>query len=316
MEIVHASQVGIDEVLQEHFDLFIFGGGFDRRCCFLLDTQSISAQRKILFKYTEPKILKKVNEGSVPDIPGLEVVNVDADNCHAMKELLQAALESHTSSHLRILMDYSCMSKNWYATAINYLILNDTMVDKVSIFFSYTPSYYFEPSRTKKSHSATPLLCDHRSQVLNGRKKALLIGLGFDPENAKQLIKTIDPDIIFLLYSDPSFDERFTDKVLELNKKLVQSVGPANLIPYPVHDMDKTDAIITSLCIDLRLSYKVYIAPVGPKILSLSCLLLFARYPDIEIWTVDAGFECQGETNPKQNSIIFKASFINDDEEY
>lgn len=43
---------------------------------------------------------------------------------------------------INILIDYSSMTKVWYASIINYLISTTKICDFVKIHFSYTPALY------------------------------------------------------------------------------------------------------------------------------------------------------------------------------
>ena len=111
----------------------------------------------------------------------------------------------------------------------------------------------------------------------NITQKALVLGLGYDVERAEFIIHKIKPEIIYYLFSQPAFDERYTAKVLDLNYKLIHN-NPGNLIPYPMLDMDKTVELLTRLVLDLRLNFQVIWRLSAQNCLLWPSLLLFARF--------------------------------------
>lgn len=58
----------------------------------------------------------------------------------------------------------------------------------------------------------------------------------------------------------------------------------------------------------------IILAPLCPKPFTLTCLLLAARYPDIEVWRVSAGESGNlYDRNPLENHIACKAIFYKEE---
>jgi hypothetical protein len=63
----------------------------------------------------------------------------------------------------------------------------------------------------------------------------------------------------------------------------------------------------------LRLDFRVSILPAGPKPFTLSSLLLAARYPDIEVWSIDTGHSTAAYyRHPTGEPMVCKVVFSND----
>jgi hypothetical protein len=147
--------------------------------------------------------------------------------------------------------------------------------------------------------------------VIPGKKKlALILGLGYEARPALKLASRLKPDQLFLFYADPPFHPQFLENVMDLNKRLIRQVHEEHLFPYPVHDLEKTDHILTSLILKLRLTHHIIIVPLGPKVFALNSLLIQSRFPDIEVW--DAGFEAwvaARQIGTNGSPLIYKIEF-------
>ena len=78
-------------------------------------------------------------------------------------------------------------------------------------------------------------------------------------------------------------------------------------------DMDKTVELLTKLVLDLRLNFQVILASFGPKLFTLACLLLFARFPDIEILSAGSEHHSQSDDGPINTPVVYKAIFLSDE---
>jgi hypothetical protein len=76
--------------------------------------------------------------------------------------------------------------------------------------------------------------------------------------------------------------------------------------------MEKSDRLLTDLCLDLRLNYRIILAALGPKPFALICMLVGARYPDIEVWRVGAGkLESVYDRIPVGEPLVYSVEFGN-----
>ena len=141
------------------------------------------------------------------------------------------------------------------------------------------------------------------------------MGLGYEKDRAEFLRRSVIPQETYCFYADPVPDDRFVEKVYINNFKLIDSLHKNHVYPYPMRDMEKTDRILTSLSLDLRIQYRLILAPLGPKPFTLLSLLLAARYPDIEVWRVSAGtMESVYDRKPMGEPLIYSVEFGSDHE--
>jgi hypothetical protein len=239
---------------------------------------------------------------------GFSFVSLSGNKCVETDALLNLLPEQNKES-LNILVDYSCMTKLWYASIINYFLHTDLPYDNVSLYFSYTPSRFTEPKKPKPLKIVEPIGCSTHG-IIKGKQLALVIGLGYEKDRAEFLRQALEPEETYIFYADPADDERFIEKVYVNNFRLIDKLHRNRVFSYPIRDLKKIDTLLTDLCLNLRLNYKIILAPLGPKPFALCCLILAARYPDIEVWRVSAGSsESVYNREPFGEPLIYRVDF-------
>ncbi len=89
-----------------------------------------------------------------------------------------------------------------------------------------------------------------------------------------------------------------------------------NLFNYPLNDLSRINDLLTNLCLDLRLKYNVILAPLGPKVHALNCILLSTSYPDVDVWHISSGnSESPYDRTAGSDPLVLEVMFINEDEE-
>lgn len=115
----------------------------------------------------------------------------------------------------------------------------------------------------------------------------LVVGLGLEPYRAAGIIELLEPARTWL-FSAAMGDVRFTKAAEELHSSILGSVSPDYVFSYDVRSLSETYSILESLSFGVGLDYRLILAPSGPKLFSLACLLLGAdRQPERPaVWRV------------------------------
>jgi hypothetical protein len=317
MELIFAHQVGFNHLKDREFNYFIAASGYEDRCTYLMDNVNINAPNKIVLAFDDKKdfLFRKKNDTRFND-EGFAFIEESGRNNTKILELLEGIFNNGLES-LSILIDYSCMSKIWYSAILQYLISNESSISNLEVYFSYTSAIFSEPlesPRTPVFSSPVSLL---KSSIDTSKPLALIIGLGYEEYLTRDFLDKLEYDILYAFYSDPAFDSRYVDRVIKNNQKILRRLPPECIYKYPIEDFRATDALLTNLSIRLRLNFRVSILPVGPKPFTLSSLLLAARYPDIEVWSIDQGHASTSYSrNPAGEPVVCKVLFSNDEESY
>ena len=117
----------------------------------------------------------------------------------------------------------------------------------------------------------------------NGKKVALILGLGQEKNVSDSIFKMINPDLLYLYYADPPAEKRFVEKVYINNYKLINEAPIRNLVAYPIRNGHAIYQSLINTILPLRDEYSIVLIPQGPKIFSLVSILVHLGYPDIRI---------------------------------
>lgn len=312
MDFLKANQVNPGSLQVIDFDLVVTVSGKEHRCCYLLENYQINSKNKIALEYSRNHIdLLKSGRSQNFKKQGFQILEVNSGNGQPLIEQVSSLVSR--KNKLNILIDYSCMTKSWYAGLINYLSSLEGFRGEVNVYFSYTPSIYSKPKKAKPVKSCESLLPRSSTQKLE-KPTVLIIGLGVQSGMAEYLIKKYRPDSTFVLYSDPA-PKGYVETVFSNNRSIIDGLDIRTLLNYPLTDIEETSNILTNLCLDLRLKNNIIIAPVGPKVFTLVSLLLAIRFPDIDVIRVSSDFY-RDDLKKKAASepIVFKTSFIDSHE--
>ncbi len=313
MEIAHACQVPVQELVKQEFDLLIIGNKPNDRCSFLLNNYNIHSKRTlVLIDADEPKVNRQLN-AKLPPSQTLDVLEISADTGEKIIAYFESFISRLKQTEISVLIDYSCMEVQWYASMINYTYLREIKCEKINMYFAYIPVKFLEPRKNSSKHDLQIIINDPVYVNRGITSKALILGLGYNVEKAEFIIQKVKPAVTYFFYSQPAFDERYASRVLQLNDRLLRTSEPGRLFPYPMTDMDFTVEALSRIVLDLRLDNQVVLASFGPKVFNLACVLIFARFPDIEILSAGSDSQSNFEDVPINLPIIYKAVFLSDE---
>ena len=316
MELENIEQVDFESIKNDQFDVLMVVSGYENRCTYLAEHFSAKPLTKIVFAFTERRKdgFRPGNDEFFRDL-NFDFRESSGSTGNEIQKSLEELSENINHRRLKILVDYSCMTKEWYATIVNYFVNWDLNVQEVELYFSYTPSVFEKSKRTGILKRLTRKPVDQVFETQN-KPVSLVLGLGYNQDPAIELIRRIRPARTFVFYSDPSIDNRFVKEVEMRNKELLKGLAPENIFRYPMNDLKKINLSLKELCMDIRLDSQVILAPLGPKPFALSCMLLSARYPDIWVWRVHSGDSDQYyDWKPFGTPLVCKAVFKNDDDD-
>jgi len=316
MELKHAHQVPFNELLNETIDIVIAACGYESRSSHLVQLSNFNAKRKIAFLFNEEKDcnIHKQNQ-LIYQEKGFECYFLNSNGIDEITELLENICSNASCDNIKLIVDYSSMTKLWYGTIIKYFAFNDLEFNNLVVYFCYTPEHFLPPTiRKGKLADPQPVLSNGPSMNQN-KPLALIIGLGYDEAKIEFLCDFFKPHDVFFFLPNPSFDAQCTILIQKSNKSVLANAKPSHLMHYAENNIEDIDSKLTSLCLSLRLKYRTIMVSLGPKTFSLANFLLNARYPDVEIWNM-SGNEQSIDLKAAGVPIVYKAILTNIDEDY
>ncbi|MEI3800522.1 MULTISPECIES: hypothetical protein [unclassified Chitinophaga] len=290
MNIRRTKQVSLAEIRNIPFDIVIMASGYESRASFLaniINDENIKFTEKIVlgFKESFDDPIRKNNDKIFTDL-GYTIDELSGDETGRLSLVLHNICKI-SSEEVNVLIDYSCMTRVWYAYILSYLNSSE-MEKKINLYFSYTHSKYIEGPKSAKYNKYVAPIDGFYSLSVPDRPAALIIGLGYIELRAFGLSEFFDVQP-HLFISDPKNDIEYHLDVLNKNSRLINSVPRRNLTFYPLHNLLFTESQLSNLCLDLMTSYRVVLAPCGPKPFTLLCLLTSLRMRGVDVWRISGG---------------------------
>jgi len=153
MKILEAQQVGIHEMLMENIDVVIASSGYERRSTALAERLGKRPSGdKIALAFSEQKLLSREKNDLIFERLGYELESARGNEGSPMERLLERYLKNTDGRQATIVIDYSCMTRLWYAAAIRSLRELKRLDDRVNVFFLLYSS------------------CLHRSKTTGGQR--------------------------------------------------------------------------------------------------------------------------------------------------
>lgn len=299
----------------QQFDAIIAVSGYECRSTYLATSMNISGiPEKIVFAYKEFNECptRRINDQQFSDL-GFVLYNVSSQETSLLPGILENLFNRLSKPDLNILIDYSSMSKLWYSGILNYFSELECDLRHVTLWFCYSPSEYTKTVNTWSETSVYPEL----PEVNQKKPVALILGLGGEALQSKEMIGKLDPRITFAFYADPAYDRKFVKDIIHANHSFIKEISQQQVIKYPIHDLNVINSTLTQLCLNLRVSHQLILAPVGPKPFSLMCFVLSARYPDIKLWKIPTlGSVVPIDRKPLGQLLLYKINFTSEEVDY
>jgi len=317
MELVHNYQVSFSELLTEKFDFIIAASGYQKRSTFLAENIHTGKSENLVIIYDEPthgrsrleneKIFQNLGFSSIKAVP-----DEDSEIERIMKRIRTAG----TSRIINVLVDYSCMTKVWYAAIIKCLLKNDFHTERINIYFSYTPKKVNTLTQKSRLNAYIPLVFNNEKN-LNKKPLALIAGLNNNLDIMKELIDKLKPAATFAFIPYFMHEKDYYQKIVENNAPVLKNIPSEKIFKYPAERPDQISTMITSLCLDLRLDSSVILVPQGPKPFGLASVLFSVRYPDVTIYDLKSkGHKVKEDPGfPAGDPVILKSAFCLEEEE-
>ena len=279
MNIKFGKQIDISNISDKEISLFLFAGNHEKRVFTaynkIINTNNVN--KTILLTYNDSFKFKK----------GKNIEKITVLNHQEISNILDKELKILSNKNLNILVDYSCMTKSWYYTIILYLKKKELNFDSITVNFIYTPSKFTIPLEPKPNTEIAPL--PGKYIVPTDKPKALIVCLGYEQRKAEGIIEHLDPKEYYLIYSKPTLDKRFVDKIEVNNSSILERTNNNKIINFQLDDLLSLERELTSLYYLLREEYSIIIAPLGPKPFTFISMLMTIKYRDIDIWRVGSG---------------------------
>lgn len=259
------------EMLDSQYDLAFLGLGYEPRCTYiskLLDVKKIADV--VILSFNE----SSQNKSRIQSYENLQkkwgskisIVNLEHSHTQQVYEILNDKISEITKSEITIIIDYSSMSRNWYAAILNYCL--KVCSKKLIIDLVYATAEYpknddflnFELGDVK-------ILPGCEGSSITKKKKCAIFMLGFDKIGPQSFFNLLEPDLTFGVIASPGSLPDYETQAMLINKEFIehQLSGGHNLLKLPIASLSITFEHLCQIIQPLKNEYNITIIQFGPK---------------------------------------------------
>lgn len=247
----------------DHFDIVLSVCGYEERSTHVARSMLVRPDTRLVIDYAASAVCSY-------DKNRTWFTNEEAqllDERTAIEKIKGAALDG-----LRIRVDISSMRRQTLASLVTALY---DVGSKNEIQFAYAPAA-FEQSSSAVDQSQV-LTAGAMTPNFEGALRpsnvplGLIAGLGLEKHRVLGLTELLEPARVwtFLALSD---DPRFPKNAISVNQPTVDDPH-TTVLQYDVRSISGAYASVESLVYAASQSYRLVLAPSGPKVFTLACLL-------------------------------------------
>lgn len=310
MSKILTKQLSINSLFElSYIDAIITSSGYESRATYFAANFQVPCKKKIAFAFNDHtnETSRLINDKKYCDL-GFEIVIQDGDSFEYIQKFLDDLLNDSKDIY-NIVIDYSCMTRVWYAAILNYFSLFQDKYNKVNLYFSYSPAEYTPSPKESVLNKYVGPIEGFSSLSIPQLPTALIIGLGYIPERAFGLAEYLDVSP-YIFYGDETYNSEYYSAVVKNNAELLKSVKNEKFIKYPVNEPFVTENQLLDLCASLIDNFRIIIAPCGPKIFTLISLIVSLKINEIDVWRISAGkYTIPSDKKAKGDFLIYQVQF-------
>lgn len=290
--------ISLNDIKNYKIDLGIFACGYEIRSTHLL-SMKLSMKHKIAFAFKDTSgkfYAKNLNKFKSESFEIHQIGKKSFEKIINALNKWQSKVNSSKEQNkvFTILIDYSSMTRYWYATLINFF--KYSFSNPVKIIFIYSEPEYKEINLIDAEIQIESL--DFLSHIAYPEKPvALIVCLGDKQIQSAGLKEYYDAELVYYFY----LDNENSQKILDINSNVVDEKF---LFKFNNENLSLLRHDLDILCDRLKVNYRVIIAPCGPKPFTLIGILLSSFSSEIDIWRIGIKSSNEESQHVKPNGKI------------
>lgn len=284
MNNLHVDDLSMRDLRYTKYDVAIFSCGYEERC---IDAASRLTKKNIdnvlvltFDQHQDDPIRTECISYFENNWGNFQLLEISQRETSTIQKALSRMIKSTGKEEINVLIDYTSMSRAWYASALNYLV-NFCDV-KVTIDLIYATAIYSNLELNVELGELRVIPgCEGIS--LTKKHNAAIFMLGFDKYGPQRLYNLLNPNKCFGVMAAPAATYEYESTCLEKNKDFISHYigGEDKLIKLPINSISSCFDNMSQMLGPLRADYNVSIIPFGPKPHILAAILCSFTYPNV-----------------------------------
>jgi hypothetical protein len=308
MRVTSVEDVPRAQLQSTSYDLAFFASGYESRCTALgksLTRSNLGAAHVIGFEEHPHHPNRLLNDEFFQSQLGL----TPKVSSGASDEVVLHTLASHYTSHadrMRILVDYSSMSRNWYATIMNW-VRYCSPAQTVEIDFAYSVGQHHSDVHPRVVTSLYPLPgLDGQCFGLFG--STAFIGLGFDGLATVSVLDCLEADRVVAFYASPGAFSDYAERTQVTNREVLDERAELSLA-LPLFSVRQSFSYLAEVVGSYLRDGEITLVPMGPKPLVLASILVSLRFPQVCCLGVGGRFPIPDDVLHSGDTVCARITF-------
>ncbi len=316
MRLASINDITLESIRNYSYDLGVFASGYESRCQFVSEQlEIVNVNKQLVFGFKH-EINNKIRSDSnnhfkkkwrkTPEI-------LSTDNDMDIYSVLNKIREPSSNIPKRILIDYSSMSRTWYAAILNWIRFQEFTKDViVDLVYSAGPYYDTEvPPIAVKNILPLPG-CDGASGT--AVKSIAIFGLGFEGFAPLCVLDKLQPDEVFSYLASPAFYAVHTETARKKNQELINRTKAT--LELPLHSVETTFLKLAEVISPYLNGEDVIFIPMGPKPHVLAAILLATQFKQVTCLHVNGLALKPSDVTASGDAVSTRLLFKPDDSRY
>ena len=268
---IRINDLSRSELINNEYDLVILASGYEPRCTHIASLlPGTRVTESLVFSYEEsskdPTQIE--NENTLKSLGFDKKISF---NHNEVKKVYLAIIEKLKfipvgSETYKILIDYSSMSRNWYAAILNYLL--NFFEHTVEITFVYSCAEYpINSGFLEFELGDVKILPGCQGSSITKSKTAAIFMLGFDKIGPLSFHNLLEPNLTYGILSAPGSLPNYEQQARDINDQFIQHQlnDGKNLLCSPIFSVSQTFENLCQLIRPIKEAYNISIVQFGPK---------------------------------------------------
>jgi len=267
----------ISEIAVNHYDLAVFSCGYEARSTALSKHLELKKINHLLVMYFSQEIqcLSRIDNQKYFGALVHDSLQMSYDEDQPIYDYLNKKFSAGGGKEIKILVDYSSMSRLWYVSILNWARYVEFA--KISIDFVYSVAEY-EGVHTPLVIKQVLALPGHEG-VTSYPTTVSVFGLGYDSLTTLCVFDKLEPSIVHS-YIAMSFFDDYESTTAQYNREFIEQYSES-VQYFPFDSVFNTFRLMGELISPYKGEYNITFIPMGPKPHVLAAVLLSLQNREI-----------------------------------
>lgn len=289
MSIYRVSDLTSQELTSNEYDVAIVASGYEERCTFLSEhVTPLRVRKAILLGFVDLSETeqRKANDRCLTDRWRMDPIPTSSEDESRVYDILrELPAKGGKASH--ILVDYSSMSRLWYAGILNWARYGNGP-QEIVLDFAYSVGKYEERSQPMIIHDMLAIPgCE--GGALRSERSVAVFGLGFYGWASLCVLERLEADTVYAYLAAPPAFHTYPARVRKENKDFLEEPRVhKEVLEFPLRSVETSYRYLSELITPYRERDDITLVPMGPKPHVLASMLLSMRFPGVACLRISA----------------------------